>query len=235
MQQKYTISQYSAQISAPNKYLSIFNPPVNAAPLIAQIRRFGGFAFLPAPAPPGALDLFKRATFQTIFFKKYQSIKNQLVMNEKIKHTPGTVLINHWHNDGTTGVTCHGKDSDGIVFFTGDAITEPRYSIVSKCHWNEHEIQGSFEGAHVAEVVAFSEQSKANVLRIRDCWNAMEGIDDPIKMRETWEAIKTLELDAYFKMKEQRDELLEFIEKHYQFLNLDAQKEAVILIKKATE
>ena len=83
MKQIYTINKYRAQILALNTFFNLINPTINRSRKIAPIGRFAVFCFIPAPAPPGALDLFKRATFQTIFLKKYQSIKNQLVMNQK--------------------------------------------------------------------------------------------------------------------------------------------------------
>ena len=43
------------------------------------------------------------------------------------------------------------------------------------------------------------QEIKANAERIVTCVNAMEGIEDPKKLRETWDAIKHLELDAYEK------------------------------------
>lgn len=42
----------------------------------------------------------------------------------------------------------------------------------------------------------------ANALRIVECVNAMEGIDDPKKFRENREAVKHLELDKYHNLKE---------------------------------
>lgn len=42
----------------------------------------------------------------------------------------------------------------------------------------------------------------ANAERIVDCVNAMEGIQNPKNLRETWEAVKHLELDKYHNLKE---------------------------------
>src|SRR5574343_85909 len=47
--------------------------------------------------------------------------------------------------------------------------------------------------------------------RIVSCVNAMEGIEDPIKMRETWDIVKQLELDAYKKVREENDHLLSLL------------------------
>lgn len=43
--------------------------------------------------------------------------------------------------------------------------------------------------------------------RIVSCVNALEGIEDPIKMRETWDVVKELELDAYHKFKEHHESM----------------------------
>lgn len=53
-----------------------------------------------------------------------------------------------------------------------------------------------------------NEVVKANSKRIVECVNAMEGIEDPKKMRETWEVVKDLELDAYHKLKQEHDDLI---------------------------
>lgn len=50
--------------------------------------------------------------------------------------------------------------------------------------------------------------SAANAARIVACVNAMAGIENPEKFRETWEAIKHLELDAYQQLKEKFDSLI---------------------------
>ena len=50
---------------------------------------------------------------------------------------------------------------------------------------------------------SFSEkETHANASRIVSCVNAMAGIEDPKKLRETWDSIQHLELDAYQKLKE---------------------------------
>lgn len=51
--------------------------------------------------------------------------------------------------------------------------------------------------------------SKADAMRIVSCVNAMADIENPQKLRETWEAVKHLELDQAIKYKEQRNALLE--------------------------
>lgn len=56
-------------------------------------------------------------------------------------------------------------------------------------------------------------QARANAQRVVDCVNAMDGIDDPQKLRQAWDICKELELDQAQKYKEQRDELLEVIKK----------------------
>lgn len=53
-------------------------------------------------------------------------------------------------------------------------------------------------------------QQREAMKRIVDCVNAMADIEDPLKHRETWDAIQHLELDAYHKAKEQIDELTDW-------------------------
>ncbi len=70
------------------------------------------------------------------------------------------------------------------------------------------------QGKVIAEVWSLDKNTdtRANAARIVACVNAFEGIEDPIKMREIWDIVKHLELDAYHKMKEQRDQLLSALE-----------------------
>lgn len=49
----------------------------------------------------------------------------------------------------------------------------------------------------------FFVRHEANGQRIVECVNAMAGIEDPQKLRDTWESIKHLELDAYQEAQEQ--------------------------------
>lgn len=49
---------------------------------------------------------------------------------------------------------------------------------------------------------------EADAERIVACVNAMAGIENPQKLRESWEAVKHLELDHAQKYKEQRNALL---------------------------
>lgn len=78
--------------------------------------------------------------------------------------------------------------------------------------------------ANIAKIIPCAgmtaEEVEANAKRIVECVNAMAGIADPVKFRETWEAIKHLELDAYEKAKEQLEtcqsmlrEVVEFSDK----------------------
>lgn len=62
-------------------------------------------------------------------------------------------------------------------------------------------------GQPIADVFVMDRQGEceANAERIVACVNAMEGIKDPKKLRETWDAIQHLELDAYFKTKQKLD------------------------------
>jgi hypothetical protein len=61
-------------------------------------------------------------------------------------------------------------------------------------------------------VIVGTETGKANAERIVSCVNAMAGIEDPQKLRDTWDAIKHLELDAYQKCAEQLEAALKEIE-----------------------
>lgn len=60
-------------------------------------------------------------------------------------------------------------------------------------------------------LIAESMRTK-DALRAIACVNAMDGIEDPQKLRDTWEAIKHLELDAFNKMKSERDMLYAALE-----------------------
>lgn len=50
-------------------------------------------------------------------------------------------------------------------------------------------------------------EDKANAERIAQSVNAMAGIDDPNKLRQTFEKVRYLKLDAYPEMKAERDQL----------------------------
>lgn len=53
-------------------------------------------------------------------------------------------------------------------------------------------------------------EDRANTERIAQCVNAMAGIEDPGKLRQTFEAVRHLKLDAYHEIKKERDELLDW-------------------------
>lgn len=50
-----------------------------------------------------------------------------------------------------------------------------------------------------------------NANRIIQCVNALEGFEDPIKMRETWDVVKELELDSFHKLKQEHDQFIELV------------------------
>lgn len=79
------------------------------------------------------------------------------------------IEINHWER-GVSGATCHGT-KDGITYYSGDAVYEPYFGLRIKIEHTQHEISGSFEGAHIADVQDFGAQSLANVKRLAKCWN----------------------------------------------------------------
>lgn len=81
-------------------------------------------------------------------------------MNE-FKGTKGRWRINHW-SKGDSGVRCVKIDKKGISEYTGDAVDQSIFGIRSKIDPLYHNVQGSFEGAHICDVVAFSDESKAN-------------------------------------------------------------------------
>lgn len=54
--------------------------------------------------------------------------------------------------------------------------------------------------------------SEINASRIVACVNAMEGIEDPKKHRETWNEIQHLELDKYKNLKEAVQSLIQGID-----------------------
>ena len=79
---------------------------------------------------------------------------------KEFKGTKGEWSINHW-DKGECGVTCKGE-SNGITHYTGDNVYRKEYRIVSNLHPNSHNVEHSFEGAHIAEIAARSEESLAN-------------------------------------------------------------------------
>lgn len=50
-------------------------------------------------------------------------------------------------------------------------------------------------------------EDRFNAQRIVECVNAMAGIEDPNKLRQTFEKVRYLKLDAYPEMKAERDQL----------------------------
>lgn len=78
--------------------------------------------------------------------------------------------------------------------------------------------------ANIAKIIPCigmtANEVEANAKRIVSCVNALAGIEDPKKFRDTWEGIKHLELDAYHKAAEKLQqqtailqEVVEFAEK----------------------
>lgn len=86
--------------------------------------------------------------------------------------TKGEWNVNHW-STSKSGLQCININKDGISYYSGDAVTGNFYGIRSKIEPSEYPIQGSFEGAHIADLVDFihqdgGKQSKANALLIAD-------------------------------------------------------------------
>lgn len=93
------------------------------------------------------------------------------------KFTKGRWFVNHWEK-GESGVVCR-KQENGITFYSGDAVESPIYSIVSDCP--EHNIQASFEGAHIATITDFSDESMANARLIAAAPELLEALNYAIR------------------------------------------------------
>ena len=78
----------------------------------------------------------------------------------KNKHTKGPWSINHWTNNGASGISCKGK-KDGIAYFSGDAVTDVHYNVVAHRDTNSA-LDGSFEGVHIATIKDRGPESMAN-------------------------------------------------------------------------
>lgn len=61
------------------------------------------------------------------------------------------------------------------------------------------------------KVMNGDDYGEADAKRIVDCVNALTGIENPVKMRQTWDIVKELELDAYHKLKEEHDNFIELV------------------------
>jgi hypothetical protein len=96
------------------------------------------------------------------------------VMTKEFKGTKGEWAINHW-DKGECGVTCKGE-SNGITHYTGDNVRREVYNIVSNLHPNSHNVEHSFEGAHIAEIAARSEESLANAQLIAAAPELLEAL-----------------------------------------------------------
>lgn len=80
----------------------------------------------------------------------------------KTNHTKGDWKANLWGKNYASGISCLGKNEDGFEEFRGDAVNETKIEIVSKIEPSEHDVQGDFQGANIASIVMFSDESKAN-------------------------------------------------------------------------
>lgn len=93
---------------------------------------------------------------------------------KEFRGTKGEWSINHWEQ-GVSGVTCKGE-SNGITHYTGDNVRREVYNIVSNLHPNSHNVEHSFEGAHIAEIAARSEESLANAHLIAAAPDLLEAL-----------------------------------------------------------
>lgn len=98
----------------------------------------------------------------------------------EFKGTKGKWHINHW-SKGDSGVRCVKIDKNGISEYTGDAVDESIFGIRSKLDPLDHNVQGSFEGAHICDVVAFSDESKSNAQLISKAPEMLEMLDKVVK------------------------------------------------------
>ena len=78
----------------------------------------------------------------------------------KNKHTQCPWSINHWNNNGTSGVTCHGQ-KNGVIYFSGDAVKDLHYKVVGHRDMKST-LDGSFEGLHIALINDRGPESMAN-------------------------------------------------------------------------
>lgn len=118
----------------------------------------------------------------------------------EFKGTKGKWHINHW-NKGGSGVMCVKIDKNGISEYTDDAVDEPFFGIRSEVEPLEHNVQGSFEGAHICDVVAFSDESKANAQLISKAPEMLEMLqylidDDQLSSEAMIEEVKQLIKEA---------------------------------------
>ena len=79
----------------------------------------------------------------------------------EFKGTKGKWVISHWSRNPKVGLKCVIKEN-GITYYEGDGVWESTYGIRSEIEPTEHNIQASFEGAHIADIPDFSEESLAN-------------------------------------------------------------------------
>jgi len=112
--------------------------------------------------------------------------------------TPTPWKINHWGPSDASGITCVGQ-IDGIWHYLADGVTERIYGIRADVDPMEHNIQGSFEGAHIADIPDFIHQdggkeSKANALAIVAAVNNTWGKNiHPDGVEGLMNALKTLQ------------------------------------------
>ena len=95
--------------------------------------------------------------------------------------TPGPWIINHWSPSSSSGITCN-EIKDGITYYEADGVNERIYGIRAKIDPMEHNIQGSFEGAHVVDIIDFTSQdggveSKANAHLIASCPDMLDTLN----------------------------------------------------------
>ncbi len=101
------------------------------------------------------------------------------------KHTPEPWEVAHYNKEQ--------GELDGLVIWSPVHSLQDNGKYLLICHVTEEDTR--------------TELDRANAERIVECVNAMAGIEDPKKHRETWDAIQHLHLDSYHKLKEEHDQL----------------------------
>ena len=109
------------------------------------------------------------------------------------KFTPGEWQINHWSLGGS-GISCVAINKNGINYYTGDAVYEKTFGIRSKIDPMKHNVQGSFEGAHIADIADFSEESEANARLIASAPEMYEALKEIVRIsdrkHDAWDRAK---------------------------------------------
>lgn len=93
--------------------------------------------------------------------------------------------------------------------FSNDAVLEASAPI----EWNNMESTSCYQDNELEFITSsdYLDRSLLKAERIKDCVNAFKGINDPLKMRRSWDSIKHLEIDAYQNCRNDLDRALELL------------------------